>query len=188
MKLLGGEEERRERAATNNEEQRKQNEAERERFIITEEKIERALTRLKKNKAAGEDSIRNKAWLNADKKTKEKLRTILEKSIFMYGVEIWGWEEREKLKSLQARYIRWTLGLERFTPKYIILEETKVEQISIEAGYRALKYQEKIKNSTENRILKECRREMESKEWENTRWGKEMKKLQLGSRQEDKNK
>lgn len=188
MKLLGGEEERRERAATNNEEQRKQDEAERERFIITEEKIDRALTRLKKNKAAGEDSIRNEAWLNADKKTKEKLRTILEKSIFMYGVEIWGWEEREKLESLQARYIRWTLGLERFTPKYIILEETKVEQISIEAGYRALKYQEKIKNSTENRILKECRREMESKEWENTRWGKEMKKLQLGSRQEDKNK
>lgn len=187
MKLLGGEEER-ERAATNNEEQTKQDEAERERFIITKEKIDRALTRLKKNKAAGEDSIRNEAWLNADKKTKEKLRTILEKSIFMYGVEIWGWEEREKLESLQARYIRWTLGLERYTPKYIILEETKVEQISIEADYRALKYQEKIKNSTENRILKECRREMESKEWENTRWGKEMKKLQLGSRQEDKNK
>lgn len=63
----------------------------------------------------------------------------------MYGVEIWGWEEREKLESLQAKYIRWTLGLERFTPKYIILEETKVEQISIEAGYRVLKYQEKIK-------------------------------------------
>lgn len=107
MKLLGGEEERRERAATNNEEQRKQDEAEREKFIITEEKIDRALTRLKKNKAAGEDSIRNEAWLNVDKKTKEKLRTILEKSIFMYGVEIWGWEGREKLESLQARYIRW---------------------------------------------------------------------------------
>lgn len=144
MKLLGGEEER-ERAATDNEEQTKQDEAERERFIITKEKIDRALTRLKKNKAAGEDSIRNEAWLNADKKTKEKLKTILEKSIFMYGVEIWGWEEREKLESLQARYIRWTLGLKRYTSKYIILEETKVEQISIEVGYRALKYQEKIK-------------------------------------------
>lgn len=29
---------------------------------------------------------------------------VLVKSIFMYGVEIWGWEEREKLESLQARY------------------------------------------------------------------------------------
>lgn len=70
---------RKKRAATNNKEQRKQDEAERERFIITEEKIDRALTRLKKNKTVGEDSIRNEAWLNADKKTKEKLRTILEK-------------------------------------------------------------------------------------------------------------
>lgn len=54
---------------------------------------------------------------------------VLVKSIFMYEVEIWGWE---KLESLQARYIRWTLGLERCTPKYIVLEEMKVEQISIE--------------------------------------------------------
>lgn len=84
MKLLGGEEERRERA-TNNEEQRKQDEAERERFIITEEKIDRALTRLKKNKAAEEDSIRNEAWLNVDKKTKEKLRTILEEYFHVWS-------------------------------------------------------------------------------------------------------
>lgn len=79
---------------------------------------------------------------------------VLVKSIFMYGVEIWGWEEREKLEVLQARYIRWTLGLERCTLKYIILEETKVKRISIDAGCRALKYQEKIRNSTENQILK----------------------------------
>lgn len=79
---------------------------------------------------------------------------VLVKSIFMYGVEIWGWEEREKLEVLQARYIRWTLDLERCTLKYITLEETKVEQISIDAGCRALKYQEKIRNSTENQILK----------------------------------
>jgi len=82
---------------------------------------------------------------------------ILVKSIFMYGVEVWNWEEREKLEKLQARYIRWTLGLERCTPIYVVQEETKVEPISIEAGQRALKYQEKIRNYTENRILKECK-------------------------------
>lgn len=87
---------------------------------------------------------------------------ILVKSIFMYGVEIWGWKEREKLEALQTRYIRWTLGLERCTPKYIIVEETKIEQISTEAGTRALKYQEKIRKDTSNK-LKECRREMDSK-------------------------
>lgn len=104
---------------------------------------------------------------------------VLVKSIFMYGVEIWGWEERKKLEEIQARYIRWTLELERCTPKYIILEETKTEQISLEAGFRAIKYQEKIRKDTGNKILKKCRREMESKEWESTRWGKEMKKLYL---------
>lgn len=31
-------------------------------------------------------------------------------------------------------------------------------------GIHTLKYQEKIRNSTKNKILKECRREMESKE------------------------
>lgn len=39
----------------------------------------------------------------------------------------------------------------------------------MEAGYRALKYQEKIRNNTENRILKECRSEMKNKDWENTK-------------------
>lgn len=58
------------------------------------------------------------------------------------------------------------------------MEETKVEPISTEARCRALKYQEKIKKETKNMILKECRREMESEEWENTRWGREMKNMQ----------
>lgn len=69
-----------------------------------------------------------------------------------------GDRKKEKNWNHYKQDIRWTLDLERFTPKYIILKETKVEQISIEAGYRALKYQEKIRNSTENRILKECRK------------------------------
>lgn len=47
---------------------------------------------MKKNKAAGEDSIRNEAWLNADGKTKEKLRSIIQK--ICNGEEIpEGWKE-----------------------------------------------------------------------------------------------
>lgn len=84
----------------------------------------------------------------------------LGKEIFMYGMEIWGWEKRKKLKALQVKYIRWTLELDRCITKYIIQKETKVEwKISIDAKQRAIKYQEKIKTTTENKILKECRRE-----------------------------
>lgn len=51
--------------------------------------------------------------LGGDWERRMMMFNIMVKSIFMYGVEIWGWEEREKLEALQARYVRWTLGLER---------------------------------------------------------------------------
>lgn len=70
------------------------------------------------------------------------------------------------IEALQERYIRWILGLDRSTPGYIIREESKIEQISIEAGIRAIKFQDKIKRITENKILKKCRREIHKKEWE----------------------
>jgi hypothetical protein len=31
---------------------------------------------------------------------------VLVKSIFMYGVEIWGWEERKEMERMQERYMR----------------------------------------------------------------------------------
>jgi len=48
-------------------------------LIISKEEIGKAITRLKKKKAAGEDNIRNEAWIYADEKTKEKLREVLQK-------------------------------------------------------------------------------------------------------------
>ena len=111
-----------------------------------------------------------------DRERRMMLFNVLVKSIFMYGVEIWGWKERKKLEDLQTRYIRWILGLERCTPRYVVRMETKVDKIIIEAGYRALKYQERIRG-TENKILRECRKEMEKEEWETTNWGREMKAM-----------
>lgn len=35
------------------------------------------------------------------------------------------------------KYIKWVLGLERSTPKYVVLEETKRNELRIEAGRRA---------------------------------------------------
>lgn len=42
-----------------------------------------------------------------------------------YGVEIWGWKEREGIEKLEERYMRWVLGLERRTAGYLIREEIK---------------------------------------------------------------
>jgi len=102
---------------------------------------------------------------------------ILVKSILMYGVEIWGWEEKTEIESLQERYMRWILGLDRWTPGYVVREELKLENISIEAGYRALKFQEKMKRQAGDKLLRECRRENAKGYWRHTRWGKAMELL-----------
>lgn len=59
---------------------------------ITEEEVDSAIARLKKKKAAGEDGIKNEAWLHANKETKGKLRAILQK-IWQGGEIPSGWRE-----------------------------------------------------------------------------------------------
>lgn len=34
-------------------------------------------------------------------------------TVLSYGVEIWGWKEREGMERLEDRYLRWTLGVDR---------------------------------------------------------------------------
>jgi hypothetical protein len=49
----------------------------------------------------------------------------LVKSVTMYGAEIWGWREQEGLEGVQGKYLKWVLGVDRETPGYIVMEETK---------------------------------------------------------------
>lgn len=81
----------------------------------------------------------------------------LVKEIMLYGAEIWGWEEKEEIEAVQQKYLKWVLKLDKWTPNYIVLEETKRKKIRVEAGNRALKYEGKIETSS-NEILKECKR------------------------------
>jgi len=37
-------------------------------------------------------------------------------TVLSYGVEVWGWEEREGIERTEERYLRWILGVERRTP------------------------------------------------------------------------
>lgn len=38
-------------------------------------------------------------------------------------VEIWGWKEKEKVEKVEKRHLRWVMGLDSRTPRYIIKEE-----------------------------------------------------------------
>ena len=42
--------------------------------------------------------------------------------VILYEV---GWKERIKCERIQQKYMRWCLGLERFTPGYMIIQETR---------------------------------------------------------------
>ena len=79
--------------------------------------------------------------------------------IMMYGVEIFGWREREELERVQTKYIKWCLKLDRTTPDYIVLEETKREKLRVKAGARALGYEERVEGAEGRCLVKECLRE-----------------------------
>lgn len=54
-----------------------------------------------------------------------QLFDALVRPVLHYGAEIWGWEEWKKLKRIQDCYIKCTLHLDRSTPEYALLHETK---------------------------------------------------------------
>jgi len=87
----------------------------------------------------------------------------------MYGAEILGWREKEKLEVLQKKYVKWSIGLESCTPDYIVYQESEIDKIRITAGYRAVKFEEKALKGDIRRLLIECiktrEREKSSKGW-----------------------
>lgn len=37
-------------------------------------------------------------------------------TVVSYGVEIWGWKEREEIERIEERYLKWMLGVDARTP------------------------------------------------------------------------
>lgn len=94
----------------------------------------------------------------------------LVKSILMYGAEIWKWNEYAAVERCQDKYIKWSLDLDWNTPGYIAMEETKTKVLRIESGKKTIKFEEMIRESISNRILKECMIEIEKTRQNKTRW------------------
>lgn len=118
-------------------------------------------------------------WRIGEKLFKDNFRRrmamfdIMVKSIVMFGVEIWGYKERSDIEKLQVKYIKWILGLDKCTPDYIVLEETKRDKIRTLAGKRVLDFERTMKRETNNMLLRECRREMDKKNKRETKWKKD---------------
>lgn len=71
-----------------------------------------------------------------DYKRRVSMFESLVSSVALFGAEIWGWKEEEKLDTIQRKYVKWILGLDKTTPNYIVEEETRIKSLKIEAMKR----------------------------------------------------
>jgi len=81
-------------------------------------------------------------------------------TVLSYGVEIWGWKEREGIERLEERYMRWVMGLERRTPGYLIREEIKRGKLRERAGRRAWGFEERLKGGKGSGLTRLCWEEL----------------------------
>lgn len=87
-------------------------------------------------------------------------------------------KKEERIDRIQRKYVKWILGLDRRTPNYILMEETKMKELSMEAMKRAIKYEEKARKSN-RKIVVECIKEMERRKMngEESKWERNRKKV-----------
>jgi len=113
-------------------------------------------------------------------------------TVLSYGVEIWGWKEREEMERLQERYVKWVLGVERRTPGYLVREEVQREKLKNRARRRVWNFEERLVGGGGSEITRWClgevrermRRGRELGGWEEERrefWGEQR---DIGGREE----
>lgn len=134
-----------------------------------EERMRRAMIAMKHTWSIGERLFKE------DFERRMKMFGALVRSIALYGAEIWGWKKEEKIERIKRKYIKWVLGLDYRTPNYILTEETKERELGVEALKRAIRYEEKARES-DKKIVIECikeaereRRKKEESKWEKKR-------------------
>lgn len=75
-------------------------------------------------------------------------------SVLLYGFEIFGWRNRNEIKVIQTKYIRWCLKLEKCTPDYSVLGEIQREMLRTKAGYRAMKFEQNVLKTEDRKCTK----------------------------------
>lgn len=99
-------------------------------------------------------------------------------TVLGYGAEIWGWQKRKRIESLEERYLRWLFGVEAKTPGYLIREEIQREKLRGKAGRRAW-FERRLVEGGESELARECWEEIKARfregktggDWEREREG-----------------
>jgi len=113
-----------------------------------------------------------------DFRRRMKMFEALVESVALYGAEIWGWLYESRLDVIKRKYVKWILGLDRRTPNYIIPEEAKIKEIKVRAIRRAVRYEEKSRQS-EKKIVQACIKDLEKSRprKEESNWEKRRREL-----------
>lgn len=148
-----------------------------------EERRRRAIVAMKSTWSIGERIFKD------NYKRRIKMFGALVESVGLFGAEIWGWKKEESLDAITRKYLKWILGLDTTTPNYILMEECKVEEMKVKAIRRAIRYEEKARNSKKE-LVKECLKERESEGRRSSagKWAKERRntlKEIIGKRERD---
>lgn len=76
------------------------------------------------------------------------------------GVEIWGWEERERVERLSERFLRRVLGVESRTPEYMVRKKLQREKMRSRAVRGAWGFERKLEEGSEGELTVECMKEL----------------------------
>ena len=82
----------------------------------------------------------------------------------LYGAETGGWKKYEELESVEDKFFKWSLRVAREAPGYIVREKTKRTKLKDGIGMKAIKYQEKMSERTECKIVYDCFKDKIEKE------------------------
>ncbi|KMQ91217.1 hypothetical protein RF55_8945 [Lasius niger] len=91
-------------------------------------------------------------------------------TVLGYGVEIWGWEEREGMERLEEKYLKWVLGVEGKTPGYLIREELQRVKLRGRAGSRAWGFEKRLEEGKGGHLARMCWKEMRER-WKEGKTG-----------------
>lgn len=84
-------------------------------------------------------------------------------TVMGYGVEIWGWKERDSIERLEERYLRWVLGLDWSTPGYMVREEIQRDKLRSRAGRRAWAYEKRLDEGKGSGLARKCVEEIRAR-------------------------
>lgn len=136
------------------------------------ERVKRTIIAMKKTWSIGERLFRDNFM------RRMKMFESLVESVALYGPEIWGWQYDNRLDGIKRKYVKWILGLDKRTPNYILVKETKIREIKMRAVRRTIRYEGRARLS-KKKIVRECIRELDRVKWigEESRWERRRREL-----------